>query len=166
MAERGTPYRGVLYAGLMLTADGPKVLEFNCRLGDPETQVLMPRLTSDPLELMLACCQGNLDSVEVCWKQRHYAGVVMASGGYPEQYETGLDIAGLESGDGDAVDTQVFTAGVAAGLMGRPVTSGGRVVTVVGGGASIAEARERAYARLDGIVFTGAHWRSDIGLNV
>ena len=165
MARRGTPYRGVLYAGLMLTADGPKVLEFNCRLGDPETQVLMPRLASDPIELMLACYQGNLHSVEVCWDDRHYVGVVMTSGGYPEQYQTGYDIAGLEPGDGNAPDTQVFTAGVAAGPSRCPVTSGGRVLTVVGGGASIAEARERAYARLDGIAFMGANWRRDIGLN-
>ena len=165
MAARGTPYRGVLYAGLMLTEDGPKVLEFNCRLGDPETQVLMPRLASDPLELMLAGCQGDLDTVEVCWNDRHFVGVVMASGGYPDQYDTGLEINGLEPGDGNAADTQVFTAGVASGPSGCPATSGGRVLTVVGGGASIAEARERAYARLNNIAFTGAHWRSDIGLN-
>ena len=170
MAQRGTPYRGVLYAGLMLTANGLKVLEFNCRLGDPETQVLMPRLASDPLELMLACYQGNLHGVEVCWDDRHYVGVVMASGGYPEQYETGFDITGLDaprhSPEGGNPDTQVFTAGVAAGPSGCPVTSGGRVLTAVGGGASIAEARERAYARLDGIAFKGANWRSDIGLNL
>ena len=165
MAERGTPYRGVLYAGLMLTANGPKVLEFNCRLGDPETQVLIPRLKSDPLQLMLACCEGNLDSVEVCWDDYHYVGVVMASEGYPEKYGTGLEIAGLESGHESASEAQVFTAGVAAGPTGCPVTSGGRVLTVVGGGPSISEAREQAYTRLDGIAFTGAHWRSDIGLN-
>ncbi len=165
MAERGTPYQGVLYAGLMLTEDGPKVLEFNCRLGDPETQVLMPRLASDPLELMLACCQGNLDAVKVCWDDRHYVGVVMASGGYPEQYVMGLEITGLEPEDGNAADALVFTAGMASGPSGCPATSGGRVLTVVGGGVSIAEARQRAYTRLKGIAFTGAHWRSDIGLN-
>ena len=165
MAERGTPYRGVLYAGLMLTADGPKVLEFNCRLGDPETQVLMPRLASDPLELMMACHKGDLASVEVCWDERHFVGVVMSSRGYPEQYPTGLDIVGLESGNWQTADTQVFTAGVAAGPTGGPETSGGRVLTVVGGGASILEARGRAYARLNAITFPGAHWRSDIGLN-
>ena len=165
MAEQGTPYRGVLYAGLMLTPDGPRVLEFNCRLGDPETQVLMPRLASDPLELMLACCQGNLDAVQVCWDDRHYVGVVMASGGYPEQYDTGLEITGLEPEDGNAADTQVFTAGVTSGPSGCPATSGGRVLTVVGGGVSIAEARERAYTRLSSIAFERAHWRGDIGLN-
>ena len=166
MAGRGTPYRGVLYAGLMLTCDGAKVLEFNCRLGDPETQVLMPRLASDPLEIMLACNQGYLHNIEVCWDDRHYVGVVMASGGYPDQYSTGLDICGLESRDEQTSDAQVFTAGVATGPTGCPATSGGRVLTVVGGGTSIAEARERAYAKLDGISFAGAHWRSDIGLNL
>ncbi len=169
MAGQGTPYRGVLYAGLMLTSNGPKVLEFNCRLGDPETQVLMPRLASDPLELMLACCEGNLSNIEVRWDNRHYVGVVMASGGYPEQYKTGLEITGIEScghesRDGNAAMPQIFTAGVAHGPTGRPETSGGRVLTVVGGGASIAQARESAYARLESIAFAGAHWRSDIGL--
>ena len=162
MAEQGTPYRGVLYAGLMLTADGPKVLEFNCRLGDPETQTLMPRLTSDPLELMLACSEGNLDRVKVAWDSRQFVGVVMASGGYPDHYETGFEIAGMEFADDDA---PVFTAGVVAGESGAPVTAGGRVLTVVGGGDSIAQARARAYDRLGLISFRGAHWRSDIGLD-
>ena len=165
MAERGTPYRGVLYAGLMLTADGPKVLEFNCRLGDPETQTLMPRLASDPLELMLACSEGNLNRINVSWDGRCYMGVVMASGGYPDNYETGFEITGLAEGDTDTIETLVFTAGVGAGPLGRPVTAGGRVLTVVGGGGSLAEARERAYARQRRIAFQGAHWRSDIGLN-
>ena len=160
MAERGTPYRGVLYAGLMLTADGPKVLEFNCRLGDPETQVLMPRLASDPLELLMACSEGGLDRVDVRWDDSRYAGIVMASGGYPDHYETGFEIAGLDSGE----DTQVFTAGVASGQSGAPVTAGGRVLTVVGGGDTIAGAREQAYRRLGGISFQGATWRTDIGL--
>ena len=162
MAEKGTPYRGVLYAGLMLTADGPKVLEFNCRFGDPETQTLMPRLVSDPLELMLACHEGKLDRVDTQWNDRQYVGVVMASGGYPDNYDTGFEIAGLE--EGDTADGPVFTAGVAAGPSGRPVTSGGRVLTAVGGGGSIEEARERAYDKVMEISFQGAHWRKDIGL--
>ena len=162
MAARGAPYRGVLYAGLMLTAAGPKVLEFNCRLGDPETQTLMPRLASDPLELMLACAEGRLNHVAVRWHDRHYVGVVMASCGYPEQYETGLEITGLDTPDMD--DALVFTAGVGEGPGGRPVTTGGRVLTVAGGGSDIAEARQRAYTRMQGIAFQGAHWRSDIGL--
>ena len=165
MAQRGTPYRGVLYAGLMLTADGPKALEFNCRLGDPETQTLMPRLASDPLELMLACAEGGLDRVEVRWDGRHCVGVVMASGGYPDSYETGFGISGLNCEGSDADEPPVFTAGVAAGPSGCPVTAGGRVLTVAGVGDSMPEARDLAYARLRRIAFQGAHWRSDIGLN-
>ena len=162
MANRGTPYRGVLYAGLMLTADGPKVLEFNCRFGDPETQTLMPRLVSDPLPLMLACHEGSLGRLDVCWDDRCYVGVVMASDGYPDRYETGLEIHGLDPTEGE--DALVFTAGVASGTAGRPVTSGGRVLTVVAGASTVAQAREGAYARLRGISFRGAQWRGDIGL--
>ena len=160
MARRGTPFRGVLYAGLMLTEEGPTILEFNCRFGDPETQVLMPRLTSDPLQVMLACAEGRLDPSSVVWDDRHYAGVVMASPGYPAEYETGLPISGLETPVPD--DTIVFCAGVTGSAGGSPVTSGGRVLTVVGGGDSISEARDRAYAHMGTISFDGAHWRSDI----
>ena len=160
MAARGTPYRGLLYAGLMLTSDGPKILEFNCRFGDPETQVLMPRLASDPLPALLACAEGRLDPMSVVWDDWHYVGVVMASGGYPEKYPTGRPISGLdECGAGDAM---VFAAGVAEGPGGQPVSSGGRVLTVVGGGINLDTARQRAYARLDGISFEGAVWRTDI----
>ncbi len=165
MADRGAPYRGVLYAGLMLTRDGPKVLEFNCRLGDPETQTLMPRLATDPLDLMLSCAQGGLDKIEVRWFERIYVGIVMASGGYPDRYETGFEIAGLENCAGDSEDPVAFCAGVGANPSGRPVTAGGRVLTVVGGGSSFQEARQQAYGRLDGISFQGAYWRKDIGLN-
>ncbi len=161
MAERGTPYRGVLYGGLMLTGSGPKVLEFNCRLGDPETQVVMPLLSSDPIELMLACSQGNLDRVDVRWTSRNYVGVVMASGGYPDRYDTGSEISGLD-GDGSE-ETIVFQAGVKSGASGGAVTSGGRILTVVGGGESIADARDLAYRRLADISFEGAQWRTDIG---
>ncbi len=178
MTERGAPYRGVLYAGLMLTADGPKVLEFNCRLGDPETQTLMPRLASDPLELMLACNQGALHRVNAQWNDRRCVAVVMASGGYPGDYETGFQITGLENTPSDTPentptdtssdmdDALIFAAGVGAGPSGRPVTTGGRVLTVVGSGSSIAQARQQAYARLQGISFHGAHWRNDIALNL
>ena len=162
MARLGTPYRGVLYAGLMLTDQGPKALEFNCRFGDPETQVLMPRLLSDPLPLMLACSQGGLDRLSVSWDDRHYVGVVLASAGYPDRYNTGLAIQGLDClDDGDSI---VFTAGVTDGPRGCPVTSGGRILTVTSGGGSIEEARQLAYGRLEGINFEGAQWRRDIGL--
>ena len=163
LANQGSPYRGVLYAGLMLTADGPKVLEFNCRLGDPEAQVILPRLASDPLDLMLACANGTLDQVEVRWDFRAYVGVVMASGGYPGPYKTGHEITGLDDdGIKDDADTMVFHAGTEAGAGGGAVTAGGRVLTVVGGGESILEARERAYRRLSRISFDGAQWRKDI----
>lgn len=160
MAARGAPYRGVLYAGLMLTSDGPKILEFNCRFGDPETQVLMPRLASDPLPAMLACAEGRLDPASVAWEDRRYVGVVMASGGYPGHYPTGHAISGLD--EYGARDAMVFTAGVSVGPDGQPVTSGGRVLTVVGGGIDLNEARQAAYARLNGITFDGAVWRTDI----
>ena len=163
MAERGSPYKGVLYAGLMLTGAGPKVLEFNCRLGDPETQVVMPLLASDPLELMLACAEGNLGQTQVRWETKSYVGVVMVSGGYPNQYETGFEISGLDT-DGPE-DTMVFHAGTQfgdGGASGLPVTAGGRVLTVIGGGNSIESARERAYSRLKQISFKNARWRRDI----
>jgi phosphoribosylamine--glycine ligase len=163
MADRGSPYQGVLYAGLMLTEAGPKVLEFNCRLGDPETQVIMPLLASDPLELMLACAEGNLDKISVRWATKNYVGIAMVSGGYPNKYETGFEITGLDVEDGD--DSIVFHAGTklgADGPSGLPLTAGGRVLTVVGGGDTLESARERAYSRLEQISFKGARWRRDI----
>ena len=163
MAERGSPYKGVLYAGLMLTEGGPKVLEFNCRLGDPETQVIMPLLASDPLELMLACAEGTLDNVSVRWAMKNYVGIVMVSGGYPDKYETGFEITGLDVEGPD--DSMVFHAGTklgSGGLSGLPLTAGGRVLTVVGGGDTMESARDRAYSRLEQISFKGAQWRRDI----
>ena len=163
MAERGSPYKGVLYAGLMLTEGGPKVLEFNCRLGDPETQVIMPLLASDPLELMLACAEGTLDNVSVRWAMKNYVGIVMVSGGYPDKYETGFEITGLDVEGPD--DSMVFHAGTklgSGGSSGLPLTAGGRVLTVVGGGDTVESARDRAYSRLEQISFKGAQWRRDI----
>ena len=163
MAERGTPYRGVLYAGIMLTSDGPKVLEFNCRLGDPESQVVLPLLESDPLRVMLACHQGGLSKTPVKWNGTHHAGVVMVSGGYPASYQTGFEISGL---DQEVEDTLVFHAGTAfeqVGRTNRVVTHGGRVLTIVGRGDSLAQARVRAYDRLRQISFQGAFYRTDIG---
>ena len=163
MAERGSPYKGVLYAGLMLTEGGPKVLEFNCRLGDPETQVIMPLLASGPLELMLACAEGTLDNVSVRWAMKNYVGIVMVSGGYPDKYETGFEITGLDVEGPE--DSMVFRAGTklgSGGSSGLPLTAGGRVLTVVGGGDTMESARDRAYSRLEQISFKGAQWRRDI----
>ena len=160
MAQRGTPYRGILYAGVMLTLGGPKVLEFNCRLGDPETQVILPTLVTDPLDVFMACCEGTLADTPVQWSDQSHVGVVMASGGYPGSYDTGFEISGL---DLETPDTLVFQAGTRSDSGQRVVTSGGRVVTVVGRGESLAEARVRAYDRLSQISFQGAYYRRDIG---
>ena len=165
MSRRGIPYRGILYAGLMLTEAGPKVLEFNCRLGDPEAQVILPSLAGDPLEIMLACHEGRLSGVPVRWQADNYVGVVMASAGYPAAYETGFEITGLGDTDQCAQNTMVFHAGTRpsrGGIPGRVVTSGGRVLTVVGRGASLAEARDRAYHRVRGIEFQSVYYRTDI----
>ena len=172
MAELGCPYRGMLYAGLMFTGDGPRVLEFNCRFGDPETQEIMPLLESDPVDAMLACIQGSLSDTEVCWGQRPHVGVVMVSGGYPGAYETGKEISGLDTGcvlggqeepDSDALVFHAGTAHVDDRNGTRVVTSGGRVLTVVGSGDTIEEARASAYRRVDTIKFANARCRSDIG---
>jgi phosphoribosylamine--glycine ligase len=124
----------------------------------------MPLLASDPLELMLACAEGTLNNVQVKWNEKNYVGVVMVSGGYPEEYQTGFKIAGLEEEGPE--DTMVFHAGTKlgdGGVAGQPLTVGGRVLTVVGGGDNMEQARERAYARLELISFEGAAWRRDIG---
>ena len=172
MAELGCPYRGMLYAGLMLTGDGPRVLEFNCRFGDPETQVILPLLESDPVDTMLACLDGNLPAAPACWGSRPHVGVVMVSGGYPGAYETGKEITGLDEGcesagyESSHPDTLVFHAGAAnaeAGHGSGVVTTGGRVLTVVGSGDTIEAARAAAYRRVESIRFDNARFRSDIG---
>ena len=139
------------------------MLEFNCRLGDPETQVILPTLVTDPLDVFMACCHGNLGNVPVQWSGQCHAGVVMASGGYPGSYDTGFEVSGL---DLESPDTLVFHAGTrleAGQEKESVVTSGGRVATVVGRGDSLAQARVRAYDRLSQIHFLGAFYRRDIG---
>ena len=173
MSEMGCPYKGMLYAGLMLTGEGPKVLEFNCRFGDPEAQVILPLLESDPVDAMTACIDGTLAGNTVRWGNRSHVGVVMTSGGYPGSYETGKAMTGLEDDypfdgqGGPGMETLEFHAGAVrvndgAG-MGRVLTNGGRVLTVVGRGDSIEQAREQAYRRVAQINFEGAQYRRDIG---
>ena len=162
LARRGTPYRGILYAGLMLTPEGPKVLEFNCRLGDPEAQVVLPLLASDPLETMFACLNGNLSATPVDWSNRSYVGVVMASGGYPDRYDTGFEVTGLDVEDENTIVFHAATQRVADTQLSKCVTTGGRVLTVVGNGESLAEARQASYHRVAGIGFNGAYYRQDI----
>ena len=160
MFVAGRPYRGVLYPGMMLTTAGPRVVEFNCRFGDPEAQALLPRLDSDLLEICWAVATNTLDQVEVRWSERATVCVVMASGGYPGSYSTGAPIEGLGEVDDDV---RVFFAGVAQDAEARLVTAGGRVLSVTASGATIAEARARAYENVGRIHFNGAHYRTDIG---
>jgi phosphoribosylamine--glycine ligase len=158
MAREGKPYKGVLYAGLMLTSDGPKVLEFNARFGDPETQVQLPLLKSDLVDIMLAVIDGTLDRVEVEWSGDACVGVVMASGGYPGNHKVGFPITGLDGVDPDLL---IFHAGTKV-EDGKICTAGGRVLTVVTVGESVAKARERVYRNLPQINFDGCHYRKDI----
>jgi len=160
MAREGHPFKGVLYAGLMLTQTGPRVLEFNVRLGDPETQPFLFRLESDLLELLLAAVGGTLADVELAWDRRPAVSVVVASGGYPDAFETGKPITGLDKLPEDP-DAVVFHGGTAR-RMGKIVTSGGRVLTVTAKGADMAAARAKAYATIARIDFDGAYCRSDI----
>lgn len=160
METEGVRYRGLLYAGLMLTADGPKVLEYNCRFGDPETEVILPRMRSDLGELLLACVEGNIGNYKALWTDDACVCVVASSGGYPGDYRTGLEIGGLDAA-GRVAGAQVFHAGTEE-RDGRVVTAGGRVLAVSGLGPTIAEARGRAYESVERISFEGMQVRGDI----
>lgn len=160
MAKEGTPYQGCLYAGLMIKDDVIKVVEFNCRFGDPETQVVLPLLESDLAEIMLACATGTLDQADVAWSDKAAVCVVMASGGYPESYETGKVITGLAEADAQE-NTVVFHAGT-KNAAGSIVTAGGRVLGVTAVDDNIRAARDRAYAAVENIKFDGAFYRKDI----
>ncbi|MFC2045058.1 phosphoribosylamine--glycine ligase [Chloroflexota bacterium] len=162
MQKEKRPYKGVLYGGLMVTKEGPKVLEFNARFGDPETQVVLPRLKTDLLDIMLAVANGNLEKAKVDWSEEACMGVVMASGGYPDSYKTGFPISGLDDMDSDIM---VFHAGTKTDPdSGQILTSGGRVLTVVATGDSLDEARGKVYTNIPRIHFEGCHYRQDIAL--
>ncbi len=188
MREAGTPYVGVLYAGLIITTTGMKVLEFNCRFGDPETQVILPRLKTGLLDIMMACVNGRLDTLNIEWSADACVGVVMASRGYPEEFKTGFPVSGLDRMDNGV---HIFHAGTAvapasvnsdlggpAGLSmahvpppptgqtpsGSVLTAGGRVLTVAATGQNMEEARLKAYANVQRIEFTNAYYRQDIGM--
>ncbi len=161
MARRAAPFHGVLYAGLMLTDDGPKVLEFNCRFGDPETQSILPRLEGDFLGALAAAAGGDLEGVELTASEDAAVTVVLAAGRYPEHSDSGSPIEGIE--EAESAGALVFHAGTA--LHGdRLVTNGGRILAVTATGATIGEARDRAYAGCERITFAGARYRSDIAL--
>ena len=159
MAKEGRPYHGCLYLGLMVTSEGPKVVEFNARFGDPETQVVLPLLDGDLVQIMCACTDGTLSDVPIHWKDRAAVCVVLAAGGYPASYEKGHEIHGIR----DAEDTGalVFHAGTAK-RDGKIVTNGGRVLSVVGIGEDIASAVKNSYAAVEKISFKDAYYRKDI----
>ena len=162
MAAEGTPYVGVLYAGLMLTAQGPRVLEYNCRFGDPETQVLLPLLASDLLDVLEACVAGELSPCRVRWREGAAATVVAASEGYPGSYPKGRPIAAADAA-GALPGVTLFHAGTRRADDGQLVTAGGRVLAVTGVGADLRAALARAYAGIEQIHFAGIHYRRDIG---
>jgi phosphoribosylamine---glycine ligase len=159
MREDGNPYSGVLFAGLMLTADGPKLIEYNARFGDPECQVLMMRLASDLVPIMLACAKGELAGVEVAFRDQTALTVVMAAKGYPGTPEKG---GAIDLGDAEADGAKVFHAGTAL-KDGALVANGGRVLSVTAMGPSVTEAQARAYAAVDAVHFQSGFCRRDIG---
>ncbi|MFE0556449.1 phosphoribosylamine--glycine ligase [Paenibacillus sp. NPDC058910] len=162
MVAEGRPFRGVLFAGLMITPDGkPKTIEFNARFGDPETQVVLPRLKTDLLDVFLAAVNGNLADLELEWSDEAAVCVILASGGYPASYPKGIAITGLEN---EQDGTIVFHAGTSRNADGTWRTNGGRVLGVVGLGADIASARAKAYERAEAIAFEGKQNRTDIAL--
>lgn len=159
MVERGAPFNGTLFPGMMVTMSGTYVIEFNARFGDPETEVLMPRLKSDLFTICKAAALGDLQSVEIEWSTDAAVGVVVASGGYPGEMTTGHPITGLDSLDEGVL---AFQAGTARDANGTLVTSGGRVIVVVATAPTVAEARERVYANVGRIQFKDAYYRTDI----
>ena len=161
MAKEDMLYKGVLYVGLMIVDGEPVVLEFNARFGDPETQVVLPLLKTDLVDILMAVVQGNLDRVKIEWSSGTCVGVVVASGGYPGSYKTGFPIQGIDNVDKDVL---VFHAGTKLGNDGIIYTDGGRVLTVAGVGKDMAEARKKVYHNIPNIYFEGCHYRKDIAL--
>lgn len=158
LAAEGRPFKGVIYFGLMLTPEGPKVVEYNCRFGDPETQAILPRLETDFMDIIDACIDGTLDKIEIKWKDCCSCVVVMASGGYPESYQKGYEITGIKE-----CGHLVFQAGTKLDGDGKLVTSGGRVLCVYGEGKTLDEAIDSAYEGVAKISFKDMHFRHDIG---
>ena len=158
MAQAGTPYVGFLYVGYVLTADGPVVLEFNCRLGDPETQVVLPRLQTDLMTIIDAAMTGSIGDITLEWSDQTAVNVVLAAEGYPDKPVTGTQIKGI----GSTNDVVVFHGGTVQDADGRLLTNGGRVLSVVAVDVSVAAARSRCYAALVTLRWPGMQYRSDI----
>lgn len=161
MVKEGRPFKGCLYFGLMLTPKGPKVIEYNCRFGDPETQVVLPLLDTDLMEIFLAIDEERLSDLDIRWKKGAAACVVMASGGYPKKYPTGLPITGLDAG-GQTAGATVYHAGTKR-ESDLYFTSGGRVLGVTAIGDNLTDALNQSYAAVKNISFEGCHYRNDIG---
>ncbi|MBM3734014.1 MAG: phosphoribosylamine--glycine ligase [Acidimicrobiia bacterium] len=161
LVAEGKPFRGLLFAGLMMTADGPKVLEYNARFGDPECQVLMPRLQSDALEVLHACATGRLDRISIAWQTETALAVVMAAKGYPGAYEKGTEIRGVDQAE-EIEGVHVFHAGTSR-ANGKLLAVGGRVLAVTALGATVADAQRNAYRAVDRIRWPGGFCRRDIG---
>jgi phosphoribosylamine--glycine ligase len=157
MVKEGRSFRGVLYAGLMITKDGPRTIEFNCRFGDPETQVVLPRLQTDLVDIFLATVNGRLNEMDISWSNESAVCVVLASGGYPGPYAKGLAIEGLDN----VQQSMVFHAGTTL-QDGKVVTNGGRLLGVTALGRNIEDARNKAYADIEHIQYEGKHYRTDI----
>jgi phosphoribosylamine--glycine ligase len=160
MSAEGRPFKGIVYPGVFVNEDGLQVFECNARFGDPEAQALLPRLRTDLFEIVWACVNGKLADLDVSWSDDPSVCVVMASGGYPGKYTTGLPITGLETLD-DGVE--VFHAGTRRDDKGNLVTGGGRVLSVVATAPTLEAARAKAYTNIERIDFEGAHYRRDIG---
>ena len=162
--DTGIPYKGVLYAGIMVTPDGAlKTIEFNCRFGDPEAEVVLPLLETDLVDILMAVTDAHLDEIAISWKPQSAVCVSLTSGGYPGPYTTGLPIEGLDQVS-HLSDVVVFHAGTSRGPDGEILTNGGRVLTVTGLGDDFAQARARAYSAVKNINFQDMHFRTDIGL--
>jgi phosphoribosylamine--glycine ligase len=159
LVEENCPYFGVLYAGLMITDNGPKVIEFNCRFGDPECQVLMPRMESDIFNVFMKGLSNDSTELQIRWKPTNTIGVVLVSEGYPGDYETGVEISGLPDVSNDVT---VYHSGTDFSKTGSVVTSGGRVLTVVAESDDLMVAKTKCYQAIENISFTGMNYRRDI----
>ena len=164
LAQEGCPFKGILYGGIIVTADGPKVIEFNCRMGDPETQVVLPLIKTDLVDIIEAVCNGSVADLDIELDDRAATCVVMSSGGYPEAYETGFPISGIDRAEASG-DVIVFHAGTGR-KDGQLVTNGGRVLGVTAIGDTIKSSINRAYEAVDKIDFDSAYFRRDIGHRV
>ena len=162
MAAEGRPFTGVIFFGLMLTPDGPRVLEYNARFGDPEAQVVLPRMKNDIIDVMEACIEGKLDTIDLQFEENAAVCVILASDGYPVAYEKGFEITGLENFDGKD-DYFCFHAGTKFNEAGKIVTNGGRVLGITATGKDLKEARAKAYEATEWVIFANKYMRHDIG---